>query len=175
MIETVLTKWQPCWKVSSLSGRLCWRCDATCGRILVFFLLATDITVPVKFCSMSRSVLHKNIVLPSTLTPVFPFRNTICLHTLALRPVYCISSSTKEGRPWWPWCSGMSWCVFIHDQIIINKNVLSDTCAALSTFTCSCQAAAVLSWHHLLYRCNSEGKLLQRIWLNGKLAREFLL
>lgn len=32
-----------------------------------WFLLATGITVPVKFCSMSHSVLHKNIVLPSTL------------------------------------------------------------------------------------------------------------
>lgn len=141
-----------------------------------FFLLATDITVPVKFCSMSQSVLHKNIVPPSTLALLFPFRNTICLHTLASRPCPLLYfSSSRGGRPWWPWCSGMPWYVFIHDQIIINRNVLSDTCAALSTRIRSCQAAAVLSWHHLSYTFNSEGKLLQGIWLNMKLAREFLV
>lgn len=80
MTEIVLTKWQPCWKVSSLwKALLALWCHL--WAYFGFFLLAADITVPVKFCSMSRSVLHKNTVLPSSLAPLFPFKYYLLAHS----------------------------------------------------------------------------------------------
>lgn len=99
----------------------------------VCFLLATDITVPAKFCSISWAALHKNIVPLSTLIPLFLSRNTICVHSSleTLSTDIFLFESRK-----WALVALVTWdvvvCVFIHGQIMTNEEAVSDTRAVLS-------------------------------------------
>lgn len=124
MIETVLTKWQACWNVLSLwEALLALWCHL--WAYFGFFLLAADITVPAEFCSISWAVLRKKCC------------SAFCFHPFH----WCIPVQVKEANLGGPVSWDVTVYVFVHEQIIINKTVLSDTCAACSMCISSCSGS----------------------------------
>lgn len=79
-------------------------------------------------------MLHKNVVLLSTLIPLFSVQK-YCLSAHSSSKTLSADIFLFKSRKW-AWVALVIWdvmvYVFIHGQIMINKETVSDTRAALS-------------------------------------------
>lgn len=177
MMETVLTKWQSCWKVSSLwEALLALWCHL--WAYFGFFLLATDITVPAKFCSVSWAVLHKKYCSAFYSHPSLSlWKYHLLAHHLWDPFHWCISVQVKEvslGGPSDLGCPSIcvySWTDHYKQECSVWHLCISSCSGSCSSFLTPAFKQASLGRVSTKKKM-VEGEVGQRISIKGNLMKD---